>query len=65
MGELVPFKSRQAKSLVKSENGESARILFFTGVRYCRQDEPAENGPHRPSGHTANGGRARKSRRRA
>ena len=60
MGDLVRF-SRSSASTPSIVSGESAAILFFTGVRYFHADDfilpvPQAEKPRRPS-------RPRKSRR--
>jgi hypothetical protein len=49
MGEVIAFRRRQQAARAPSEDG-AAQILFFTGVRYERDDPNAESpAPQRPS----------------
>jgi len=40
MGELILFRSAAAPRKDSAERGDTAQILFFTGVRYQRTPEP-------------------------
>ena len=40
MGELILFRSAAGPRKDSAERAESAKILFFTGVRYQRMSDP-------------------------
>jgi hypothetical protein len=39
MGEIIPLRSGQRRRVPVEQQQGSAQILFFLGVRYCREDE--------------------------
>ncbi len=45
MGELIAFKERPRRKTVEPAPAEGAQILFFLGVRYCRQEEDVPTKP--------------------
>jgi hypothetical protein len=55
MGQIIPFqcqRRRRAPPAADAPSGQGAEILFFLGVRYCRDDNGAQSGgdePKRPS----------------
>jgi len=44
MGEVIPFRSAGRRRLTESAPGAEAEILFFLGVRYCRQQDESQPG---------------------
>ncbi|MCW2272446.1 hypothetical protein GJ654_13055 [Rhodoblastus acidophilus] len=51
MGQIIPFRCerrRRAPPAADAAPGQGAEILFFLGVRYCRDDN-GDNEPNRPS----------------
>ena len=56
MGEIIPFRSGQRRRVpVEPSQGPPqgpAQILFFLGVRYCREDDNMDGRPNRRGGST-------------
>ncbi|MCP8937802.1 hypothetical protein NK718_04690 [Alsobacter sp. SYSU M60028] len=68
MALILPFRATESRRrAAEPPSGAGAEILFFTGVRYTRNDDPP--GPGRPTagglGATAAKTPPRRSRRRA
>jgi len=56
MGEVISFRRRQHAGRARDE-GDAAQILFFTGVRYTREDSPATKpGQKSPKAEQSRGG---------
>ncbi len=55
MGEIIPFRAGQRRRAPVEPPLGPAQILFFLGVRYCRDDDYLDGRPNR-------GGRAAPSR---
>ncbi len=66
MGEIILFRPREGQAReVRNLNAEpGAQIMFFTGVRYERQSEPAPVSGDGDSGAPRAGGRGGRRRRR-
>jgi hypothetical protein len=47
MGEIIPFRAAPRRRAVLESQQGPAQILFFLGVRYCREDVELDV---RPSG---------------
>ncbi len=47
MGEIVPFRSDRRRRLPAAPPEGSAQILFFLGVRYCRDEDGKDGQPGR------------------
>jgi hypothetical protein len=47
MGEIIPLRSGQRRRAPVEQQQGSAQILFFLGVRYCREDEDSDRRPAR------------------
>ena len=67
MGEVVPFRSEARRRVLASKPEGPAQILFFLGVRYCRQEyvvkeeaTDAVPGRRRRAGNTAPRSRRKK-----
>jgi hypothetical protein len=39
MGEIITFPAERVRPKRAADEGQSAQILFFTGIRYEREDE--------------------------
>lgn len=64
MADVIPFAPRRrATSQETAATGPLGQILFFTGVRYERQHEPAANKPPRRPRPAGRGERETRRRR--
>jgi hypothetical protein len=52
MGEIIPFRSGLRRRVTVEPPQGPAQILFFLGVRYCREDDNMDGRPNRPGGST-------------
>ncbi len=53
MGEVVPFPGEARRRAPLSRPEGPAQILFFLGVRYCREEDGADKAPNRRRGGSA------------
>ncbi len=64
MADVIPFAPRRRRSSqMAASSGPLGQILFFTGVRYERQPEPAASKPPRRPRPASRGEREARRRR--
>ena len=47
MGEVITFPAERVRPAKRADENRAVEILFFTGVRYERQDEAPQRQPSR------------------
>ena len=47
MGEVITFPAERVRPAKRADENRAVEILFFTGVRYERQDETPQRQPSR------------------